>query len=497
MSRLFRAAAAALLISNGLAFSPPQLQIRKHKAFTPTHLYSTESDLEAQKLQEKASQYRQEAEKLRLNLELKKIDELSGEIKEFAKARDFAQQTRDSLDMGSGVKKQADTKVDGKKLEQLKGKVADLVRTSSVIDKEEADKMLGNLASFSSESPNNLSTQSTSSEVEFTQDEIDAAIELIDALPKAARETIAITAGYLNYEAAKSTPTDFIQKLANHKVSNMSLRRVYAQSLVDDPNAKIVVIDESYTIEDIADALAEDLQERMDGNRAMELFPRSVQDMDEDLVPGDEEADAVFKLLDSSTFMATEKPIRVNGGYLIRGVNKRSSPADLMEAIDKKIEKELPQFTESYQVSFVEITADPNSEDFIEDSLLITANKFPVMAPIPLGFLATAISCFYGFTYAINTFGSNPVVMQRLKEANDAAAALASGNNGAGVDLSWFNELLVPLLGTLALTQGVHELGHLTVAWANKVRDDILSFASISYITLQLSLSMSYWNESD
>lgn len=474
MPRLIQAAAAALLITNTYAFSPPQQQSKWLKAPARTHLYSTDADLEAQKLQEKASQYRQEAEKLRLNLELKKIDALSDEIKEFTKGRDFSQQTRDSIEMGSGVK-QAET-VDGKKLEQLKGRVADLVRNSSVIQQEEADKLLGSLASISSESSRgtNGSPQSSSTdEVLVTQDEIDAAIELMDALPRGARETLAITAGYLNYKQAMKSPAEFVQKLSIQKVSNMSLRRVYAQSLVNDPNAKIVVVDESYTIEDIADALVEDLQDRMDGNRAMELFPRSIQDMEGDMVPGEEEADAIFKLLDSTTFMATEKPIQVNGGYLIRGVNKRSNSVDLMEAIDKKIEKELPQFTESYQVSFVEITADPTSEDFIEESLLITSNTFPVMAPLPLGLLSTAISCFYGFTFAINTFGGNPIVMQKLKDANDAATALASGKTGidaTSYDLSWFNELLLPLLGSLALIQGVHELGHLTVAWANKVR---------------------------
>jgi hypothetical protein len=179
--------------------------------------------------------------------------------------------------------------------------------------------------------------------------------------------------------------------------------------------------------------------------------------------------------LDSSTFMATQKPIRVNGGYIIKGVNKRSTSVDLMEAIDKKIEKSLPKFTESFQVNYVEITADPGQDEFIEDSLLITSNKFPVMAPLPLGLLATGISIFYTFTFGINAFGGNPVVMQKLKEANDAATALASGSAGIDAvtyDLSWFNELLLPLLGCLALIQGVHELGHLTVAWANKVRID-------------------------
>lgn len=466
------AAAAAFLISNCLSFSPPQPRSVRYTPFISnppaTLLYSAnDSEVEAQKLQEKASQYRQEAEQLRLNLELKKIDELTDEIKEFAKGRDFAQQTRDSIEKGSGMEQ-----ADRKKLEQLRGKVADLVRTSSVVDKDDAEKMLGSLASISNESTNQ---PAPSDEVKLSQEEIDAAMYLIEALPLAARETMAITAGYLSYAEAKATPKAFVEKLANRQISNMALRRIYAQSLVKDPNAKIIVVDETYSIEDIADALVEDLQERMESNRAMELFPRIVQDMDDDLLPTDEDADAIFRLLDSSTFMATQKPIRVNGGYIIKGVNKRSTSVDLMEAIDKKIEKSLPKFTESFQVNYVEITADPGQDEFIEDSLLITSNKFPVMAPLPLGLLATGISIFYTFTFGINAFGGNPVVMQKLKEANDAATALASGSAGIDAvtyDLSWFNELLLPLLGCLALIQGVHELGHLTVAWANKVRID-------------------------
>ena len=458
---VFQMAAVALLcLLSADGFSPPTRSAIK--ARTVLHSSPNDSEVSPEKLQEKASQYRQEAEKLRLNLELKKVDELSGEV------RDFARQTRESLANGSGVSGGA---VDGKKLEQLKGRVADLVRSSSVIDKNEADKMLGSLASISAKTP--TAQTASDSQVTFTKEELEASIALIEALPQAAQETLAITAGYFNYNETKAEPEVFLTKLSSHQVSNMSLRRVYAQSLVNDPSAKVIVVDESYTIEDVADALVEDLQDRIDGNRAMELFPRSIQDMDDDFLPQEEDAEAVFKLLDSSTFMAIQKPVRVNGGYVIRGVNKRSTPADLIKAIDKKIAAEIPQFTDSYQVNYVEITADADSEEFIEDSLIITSNKFPVKAPLPLGLIATTISCFYGFTYAINTFAGNPVVMQRLKEANDAATALASGTAGVDAisyDLSWFNDLLLPLLGSLAVIQGVHELGHLSVAWANKVR---------------------------
>ena len=464
MPSLAKAAIGSLLLfSNIHAFSSPgYAKARTFSFTTKLHLSSpnNNNDLtESQKLQEKASALRQEAEQLRLNLELKKIDDVTNDV------RDFAKQTRDSMKGGNGG-----NNMDRKKLEQLQNRVVELVRGSSAIDKTEADKMLGSLASI----PTPMTTTAPSAEKSsFTDEEIDAAMALIDSLPRAARETLAVTAGYFDYDEAKVNPSIFLSKLSTHPVSNMALRRVYAQSLVNDPNAKVIVVDESYSIEDIADALVEDLQDRIDMDRAMELFPRSVQDMDEGLLPGGKDADAVFKLLDSNTFMATEKPIKVNGGYLIRGVNKRSSSSELMDMLDAKIQDKIPQFTTKYQVNHVEITADPNSEEFIEDCILITSNTFPVRAPLALGIVSTAISCFYAFIYGINAFAGNEVVMARLKEANEQAAALASGSvgvDGVSVDLSWFNELMLPLLGSLAVIQGLHELGHLTVAWANNVR---------------------------
>eukprot|EP00956_Cyclotella_meneghiniana_P026563 scaffold57743_cov50-Cyclotella_meneghiniana.AAC.5 len=443
MPQLAKAAIGSLLLfSNIHAFSSPgYAKARTFSFTTKLHLSSpnNNNDLtESQKLQEKASALRQEAEQLRLNLELKKIDDVTNDV------RDFAKQTRDSMKGGNGG-----NNMDRKKLEQLQNRVVELVRGSSAIDKTEADKMLGSLASI----PTPMTTTAPSAEKSsFTDEEIDAAMALIDSLPRAARETLAVTAGYFDYDEAKVNPSIFLSKLSTHPVSNMALRRVYAQSLVNDPNAKVIVVDESYSIEDIADALVEDLQDRIDMDRAMELFPRSVQDMDEGLLPGGKDADAVFKLLDSNTFMATEKPIKVNGGYLIRGVNKRSSSSELMDMLDAKIQDKIPQFTTKYQVNHVEITADPNSEEFIEDCILITSNTFPVRAPLALG---------------------NEVVMARLKEANEQAAALASGSvgvDGVSVDLSWFNELMLPLLGSLVVIQGLHELGHLTVAWANNIK---------------------------
>jgi len=425
------------------------------------------STVEARLLKEKADKYRKEAEKLRLNLDLKKIDELEGDIRGLATEQQ--QQVARSVGHDDATKR----------LDQLKERVAKLVRGSTVLDKEEADKMLAGIESSSNSFGNessrqtldNLSSSGRDGRTALSQEDIKVALSLIESLPRPVRETLARTAGYSSYGAI-SNEEEFVQKLYDNKdKSSMALRRTYAQSFIDDSDVSVILaedLEESYTIEEMSEILASELKERIEGNRAMELFPKSIQDVDESLLPSDEDAQAVFKLLDQNTFMATEKPFKVNGGYLIRGVNKRNSASDFVLRLDEKIAREIPKWNDSFQWSYVEITADPESEEFFEDALLITPNKFPVQAPVALSILATAISCFYTFVYGIDTFAGNPVVMERLKEASEKSASLAAA--GVPYDLTWFNDLLLPLLGTLALVQGFHEAGHLLVAWLNKVR---------------------------
>eukprot|EP00804_Cyclotella_cryptica_P008932 CCRYP_012038-RA/>CCRYP_012038-RA protein AED:0.32 eAED:0.32 QI:254/1/1/1/0.5/0.66/3/791/461 len=384
------------------------------------------STVEARLLKEKAEKYRKEAEKLRLNLELKKIDELEGDIRKFA--TEHPQQP-----MASSTAHDDATK----KLEQLKERVAHLVRGSTVLDKEEADSMLAGIASSSNslgkqtsqQSLDNMSSSGRDGNTALSQEETKAALSLIQSLPRPARETLARTAGYASYGAI-SNQEEFVRKLYDNKgKSSLALRRTYAQSFTDDSDVTVVLaedLEEAYTIEEMSEILASELKERIEGNRAMELFPKSIQDLEESVLPSEEDAQAVFKLLDQNTFMATEKPFKVNGGYLIRGVNKRNTASELVDRLDEKIVREIPTWKDSFQLSYVEITADPESEEFIEDAILITPNKFPVQAPVALSILATAISCFYTFVYGIDTFAANPVVMERLKEASEKSASLAA-----------------------------------------------------------------------
>lgn len=412
---------------------------------------------EAKRLQEKASQYRADAEKLRLTLGLQKIDELERDIRSFMKDHEG--------DPASAVL----SKREGEKLQELKDRVESLVKGS--LGKEEAEKMLAGLALFASDS-NAVSapTETTTTPSRLTEEEIRAAVRFMDTLSTPVQDALAKVAGYPDYDSVIDTEELILNLHVNRDASLEKLRRLYGESFLDKLPSNAVVFEvedgegEKYGFDKIdSKMLLDRLEEEMGkGTRAMDLFPRSVQEAEEDLLPSEEDANAVFEVLERNVFMATEKPQRVDGGFIIRGANKRESASELLDRLDGTLAKRNPEWAERCQLNFVEIYSDENEELF-EDAILITPNKFPVLSPKTLSGITSAIALFSSFVFCIDSFGENPVVLEKLK----AAAELAQ--NGGLYDLTWFNELLVPLLVTLGAAQGFHEAGHLVVASLRQV----------------------------
>ena len=410
---------------------------------------------EARRLREKANQYRNEAEKLRLALGLRKIDRLESDIREFVTQGDKAQSSS------------------GEKLQELKDRVEDLVRGS--LGNEEADTMLLGLASFSSKAVPGGSTSPDDVKASFpppTDEEVKNAIAFLVTLSAPLKNALAMAAGYKKGYDSIPDMEEFIRSLYLQMdvISSERLRGLYKMQRMTAGGVSAYESakrekDEEYEVVGMSRLLASKIEERLENStRAMELFPRSLQDADEGVLPTKEDANVVFQLLEKS-FMATEKPMKVRGGYIIRGVNKRKSAKELLDVLDGKILKSNPQWTERYQISYVEIYSDVNEELF-EDAILITPNKFVPIAPGLLSVASTAVALFSSVVFCIDAFGENTVVMERLKEATDVASA------GGTYDLIWFNELLVPLLVTLGAAQGVHELSHYLVAWSKQVSDE-------------------------
>jgi len=432
---------------------------------------------EAKRLQEKANQYRAEAEKLRLTLGLQKIDDLESDIREFMKG----DETKDDASSSVLSKREND------KLQELKDRVQALVQGS--LGKEEADKMLAGLSSFTTASPSAEGTILPPSSL--TGEEIKSAVSYVGTLPIPVKDALAKATGYPNYDSIINME-EFVTKLyINEDTSVEKLRRLYAESFMQKMPS--VTVDEKKD-EEIGFAKIDSkvLMSRLEdeigkGTRAMDLFPRSVQEIDEELLPTEFDAQVVFELLGKNLFMATEKPTRVDGGYIIRGSSKRKTASDLLDILDGKLAKSNPAWTEKYQLNFVEIYSDA-SEELFEDAILITPNKFPVLTSKLLSGITTAIALFSSFVFCINAYGENPVVMEKLKSAAELA------QNGGVYDLTWFNELLVPLLVTLGAAQGLHEAGHLIVAWTRQVKltsPTILPSQALPYLSFQNRLKTS------
>lgn len=486
-------AAVALMLSLSLnaimGFAPPSFAThQKHQTSTILNSSNNNSGDEARRLKEKAEQYRNEAEKLRLTLGLKRIEELKDDITKF---------TTKEEKFGS-------TEQEQKKFAELKARVEDLVRKS--VGDEEAEKMLAGLAAFSSinNNVNMLSVQSSPAtdvvNVALTEEEMKRAISFVGSLPIPVKDTLAKAAGYPAYDSIINLE-EFVNNLyVNKDVSTEKLRRLYFQAFAKNlPGGMVFEVQDSneeYEIEGLSKVIQQKIEERVENStRAMELFPRVVQDADEAILPREIDANVIFQLLDRTTFMAIEKPMQVEGGYIIRGENKRKTATKLLDTIDEKLAKESPQWNDSFQLSIVEIYAD-STDQLFEDALLITPNKFAPMSPKLFAGVITAISLFSSFVYCIDTFAENEMVMLRLKEASEQAAAGIGGT----YDLSWFNELLVPMLVTLGLAQGLHEAGHLLVAWSRGIKmtpPTILPSQALPYLSFQNRIKTSPRDYSD
>ena len=336
--------------------------------------------------------------------------------------------------------------------------------------------MLLGLSSFSSETITSSSPNKDENMKLFdppTDEEVKAAIAFLDTLPATLKNALAIAAGYkkgyYGEEGAMANMEEFVDKL--YKQSNVitaerlrnlyKVQRITTRNVSDYESSKSKK-DEEYEIRGMSRLLASKIEERLENStRAMELFPRSLQDADESILPSKDDANVIFQLLEKN-FMATEKPVKVKGGYIIRGVNKRKSTKELLHVLDGKLIKSYPQWIEKYQISFVEIYSDANEELF-EDAILITPNTFVPMAPKLLSVASSAIAIFFSFVFCIDAFSDNTYVMDRLKEASEITAA------GGTYDLLWFNMQLVPLLLTLGAAQGLHELSHIVTAWSKQV----------------------------
>jgi len=191
-------------------------------------------------------------------------------------------------------------------------------------------------------------------------------------------------------------------------------------------------------------------------------FPRTTRK--DGAAPTQDDVDYFFNvILDAkNVFNPTSKPERIPGGFIIRGQSKLKDEADVVEAIDNAfIRSDLAENYNFFYVRDPTPEALEDMEDFFGKPVLLLMGKD--MAPETNRLILTftsSLSLLLIFLFALGSFASNEVIVNRLQEAN------AVGD----YDLEWFNGVFAPLLFPIIGILGVHEAAHLFVAKTNNFK---------------------------
>jgi hypothetical protein len=175
----------------------------------------------------------------------------------------------------------------------------------------------------------------------------------------------------------------------------------------------------------------------------------------------EQELQVLMNVLDSSTFVPSGKPETLPGGFLIRGRSTKPSSKELLEALDAKLPSQW-----NCQVSLIPDFPVGGSSEISDDPVLVLLNNdfSPTTSRWILSF-STAAAFATAFLFGVGCYGANNNVAQHLQDLTEA---------GDYSGVNWFNGLLAQLLLPLAAIQGTHELGHLLIAWRDKVRDGLV-----------------------
>ena len=432
---------AAFVPSQPVAQIHPVSSRRTHRNPTPLASSSTDGD-ENDSLAEKARKAKLEAEKMEAELTLGKITNLENRV--------FASSSSPGTTDSS--------------MKELQDEIEALAK---LIDPKLVDAATTSAAASVSSSTNNDSAATSAtreklavSTVEgLSSADLEAACQYYVSLPITMRSALASAVGYENMTSLTGEEVkDLVTKLYERRnnLSTVKLRELYK----DTQQAPLTIE------EGIQDIFAEVKTMLDDPDAALVQAVESQvpkQARQEGKCPTEADVNAFFqKACGKNTFLASEKPIRTGELYVIRGKSQKNDAASLIEALDAALQEKAPDWLERNQYCYV---TDPSliegDEDLFGDPVLLLLNKD--MAPTASKALTTGstLAALVGSVlFCLGTFGTNQVIVDRLQEANKA------GN----YDLSWFNELVIPMFAALFAIQASHELGHLLIAWRDKMK---------------------------
>jgi hypothetical protein len=188
----------------------------------------------------------------------------------------------------------------------------------------------------------------------------------------------------------------------------------------------------------------------------------------------------VSTVLPQVGFAVQAKPEAVAGGFVLRGKTRAENGNVLIDAIEKELtktglgEKMTVLFTNDFTALADEDRMEEVADDGLGTILYVTGPDIcRDSRPVQLS-IVSALGLATSWYLSIYPFLLNPTIAQRVDEQ------LALVSNNMTPDLGWLTELAVPLFVTFVGIQLAHELGHLVVGSAYKVRQETVNLGRIS-----------------
>lgn len=392
---------------------------------------------------------------------------------------------------------------------------------------------------------------------DLTTEELQNAVDLYNSLPQDVQKVLrrAVTRSYNNKvnELEPVNTTEVVLKLYRQRKNLMTYPSTWVRSstmsaesgtlTTVDASGTVVVNNDNSTLyggkwDPLAAALEgkknydEALQKlKMGANNSKAEVDRFVESFFPDVTrkgkgyePTELDAnDIITYVLGKDTFNPKSKPEKIPGGFVIRGTNKFETGEALIDALDKRFEQycsslaytnisETPldadeevrrraSLRDRVQMFYCKDPTPEAMEDMTElfgESVLVLLGKdfSPAKSNQGIKITSVVLTVLSYIAFSIGCFGATESVVQGIH-----ATALSPSDH----DLVWFNSLLLPLVGSLAFIQVVHELGHLLVSWQGKVSvvtklSLVANLISYTYLILMKmicspssSLLIAYW----
>jgi protein-arginine kinase activator protein McsA len=248
--------------------------------------------------------------------------------------------------------------------------------------------------------------------------------------------------------------------------------RKYKQGSIDDVSKDLDV--SSNSRKGGLFGFGQDSREKTDKENMVEaLFPQSTRKEGEELSKEVIQSCISDILSKDNIWMVTGPPEKVPGGFIIRGKPKFESGKELIEEIDKKMEKS--RLKEQFSVFYV-FDPTPVTKEQIEGGeerspVLFVTSSNVARDPAPIQRSLISAVAFGTIWYnALLPFLLNDKIMKLA----DEQLALADASMSANLD--FLNEMSFPLFVATIVIQLSHELAHFIVAQANGLKISLPTF---------------------